>query len=457
MKIRQVSRISNHFPNLETFATFFGMTRCLIQTLFLSLLLFPAVYPLTLNEAVNQAARKNRNLLVLRQQLDETVTRKQQAESAYLPQLDLNGTYTYTSRLPEIDLGNQLPVQIPQINFGTHNIVDANVSAGYLLFDWGKRGMRVQQAEIGHRVQKLKVEAALQRVIYQTVKAYSSAALASEREALLRKYVANADSHLVDAQSKYDNGLVSEFDLLKSELQLKIFNEELAVAQAELRQARLKLSETIGLDSGEVATIDQPLAEIELRTPQEQQLDSLLLRKPEIKLTDEQVELSGLSEEIEKLRPKVTLFSSAGWKNNFMPNPDELLFNFAGGAKVSYRFFDGGYSRHKRAEEQAKQVRLQMENQRVLSEARRAIAVNREEMLKIQAKSSATAEKLTVAKKALSIAGVSYGVGLITNSEYLDTELEIKQIELEALKDRYDLLQAQLELKNSVGYWPEAE
>ncbi len=437
----------------------------MIQTSFLIMLLgittlltLPEpVRAITLDDAIAMAAERNRSLAVLRQELVETATLMAQAESAYLPQFELNGGYTYVSRLPRIELGDQLPIQLPQINFGSHHLLDFNLSAGYVLFDWGKRGDRVQQATLARQLQELKIEAVLQQVIYQTTKAYSAAALARERASLLQKYVDNADSHLVDARSKYDNGLVSEFDLLKSELQLKVFGEELAVAQAELRQAELRLSELIGADSDTTLSADQPLSAIELQVPPDQQFDSLLVRKPEVQLNQAQIELSGLTEKLESLRPKVTLFSSAGWKNNVMPDPDELLFNFTGGAKVSYRFFDGGLATHKQAEERARQVRFQLENERVVSEARRSIAVAREEMLKIESKQAATGEKLAVARKALEIARVSYGVGLITNSEYLDTELEIRQIEMEALRDHFELLQAQLELKYNIGYWPEVK
>ncbi len=433
------------------------MLRLLIQVLLVSILLGPSLSALSLSEALETAKNENRTIAVLRQQLKESAEVENQAASAYLPQFELNGSYNYISRLPELKLGEQLPIQLPKINFSTHNQLDFSLSAGYLLFDWGQRGKRVQQAKAGYKVQELALQAAQDQVAYQTIKAYSVAALAKEREVLLQKYVENADTHLVDAQNKYDNGLVSEFDLLKSQLQLKVFSEELTVAQADLQQALLKLSEVVGADSGKVVTVDQTLSELQLTIPPDDEINKILTQKPEVELTRKQIELSGLQEQVEKLRPKVTIYSSAGWRNNYLPNPDDLLFNFAGGAKVSYRFFDGGLSHHKQAEEQAKQVRLQLEIDKITSEATRSVAVVREDLNKIEAKRSATAEKLQVARKALEIASVSYGAGLITNSEYLDTELEIKQIELDALKDRYDLLQAQLELKNAVGYWPEME
>ena len=55
----------------------------------------------------------------------------------------------------------------------------------------------------------------------------------------------------------------------------------------------------------------------------------------------------------------------------------------------------------------------------------------------------------------MEIASVSYGSGLITNTEYLDTELQVQQIELEALQDKFNLLMAQNEVKRALSYWPE--
>ncbi len=138
-----------------------------------------------------------------------------------------------------------------------------------------------------------------------------------------------------------------------------------------------------------------------------------------------------------------------------MPEPDKLLFNYAGGLSLTFSLFDGGYSRHRRQEEQEKQKSYQLDIDRVTSESRRRVDILYQEMRKIDAKMRITSDKLALARKALEIASVSYGAGLVTNSDYLDAELEIQSIETQSLQDRFTLLMTQLELKKELGYFPE--
>ena len=85
------------------------------------------------------------------------------------------------------------------------------------------------------------------------------------------------------------------------------------------------------------------------------------------------------------------------------------------------------------------------------------MAILYQEMRKIDAKRRITQDKLALARKALDIAAVSYGAGLITNSDYLDAELEIQSIETQSLQDRYSMIMNQLEFKKELSYFPEIE
>ena len=411
---------------------------------------------ISLDEALRKALNSNNTVAVLESRIMEAEQRIATARTAFSPRLDLSGTYTYVSRLPEISIDLPLPVEIPSIKTGTHHVVDTRLSGGYLLFDWGKRRKTIGQAVLGKELSENNAAAARQSVAYQVTRSYTNAAMITEQIKLLQQYVAISQKHLDDARHRFDNGLVSQFDLLKSEMQLKVYQEQLSIAEADLKIALRMLVEIIGEDTLAVE-ITQPLTSITLNEPvqDESLLAAQLSAKPEIVANRKQQEISNLALGLEKLRPTVNLFGSTGWKNGYMPDPDELLFNYAGGVAISYNFFNGGYSKSRRAEELAKQASLDLEIARIESEARTSFSIFREEIAKIDAKSRITAEKLALARKAMEIASVSYGSGLITNTEYLDTELQVQQIELEALQDKFNLLMAQNEVKRALSYWPE--
>ncbi|MGB5106707.1 MAG: TolC family protein [Candidatus Zixiibacteriota bacterium] len=429
---------------------------CIIITLTSVALLLDICAGLSLDEALKTAIKSNYSVAVLESRVQEASRRINTARSAYSPRLELSGAYTYVSRVPKIEINLPLPVAIPEIKTGANNMTDTKLSGGYLLFDWGKRRKTVGQAILGKELSENALFAARQSVAYQVTRSYTGAALISEQIKLLQQYATISQKHLDDAQIRFDNGLVSQFDLLKSEMQLKVFQEQLSIAQADLKIALRTLAEILGTDSVS-AELSQPLSYITLSEPlpDENTWAGQIAAKPEIIANRKQQEISNLALGMEKLRPIVTLFGSAGWKNGYMPDPDELLFNYAGGVAVNYAFFNGGFSKSRRAEELAKQAGLELEIARIESEARTAVSIYREEVAKIASKSRITAEKLALARKAMEIASVSYGNGSITNAEYLDTELQVQQIELEALQDKFNLLMAQNELKRALSYWPE--
>ncbi len=417
-----------------------------------------SVNGITLAEALDKAIQSNRAIAVAESRIKENDGRIDAARSAFLPTIDLSGTYTYVSRLSEIEIKLPLAVPMPEISTGTHNMVDTKLSGKYRLFDWGKRRKRVGQAILGKELSEVVVLGTKQGVAYQVVRVYATAALVVEQRRLLEEYLAISQKHLNDAQTKYDLGLVSQFDLLKSEMQLKVYQEQIAIADAELKNALHRLSEVLG-DTGSVIEVTEQLSGLTINEPNldETRVGEQIKSKPEVVSNRKQQEISNLTLGMEWLRPTVSLFSSAGWKNSYMPDPDKLLFNYAGGVSLSYELFDGGYSKSRRAEELAKQESLELEIKRLTSESETAVRLHREEVAKITAKSKITSEKLILARKAMEIASVAYSTGVITNADYLDTELEVQQIEMESLQDKYNLLMSQIELKRALSYWPEID
>ena len=94
---------------------------------------------MTLAEALERAIESNRAVAVAESRVRENDGRIEAAKSAFLPTIDLSGTYTYVSRLSEIEINLPLAVPLPEISTGTHNMVDTKLSGKYRLFDWGKR------------------------------------------------------------------------------------------------------------------------------------------------------------------------------------------------------------------------------------------------------------------------------------------------------------------------------
>ncbi|MBK7092773.1 MAG: TolC family protein [bacterium] len=62
-------------------------------------------------EALDKAIQSNRAIAVAESRINENDGRIDAARSAFLPTIDLSGTYTYVSRLSEIEI--KLPLAVP--------------------------------------------------------------------------------------------------------------------------------------------------------------------------------------------------------------------------------------------------------------------------------------------------------------------------------------------------------
>ena len=227
------------------------------------------------------------------------------------------------------------------------------------------------------------------------------------------------------------------------------------MARVDQQIALLSLTEICGGDTLILLEPSDSLSQLTIDWPNTVNFDELLAQKSQVRALRTQQSLSQNSAAAERLRPAVTAVSSAGWKNSYLPEPDKLQLNYVGGLSLAFPIFDGGYSKHRQQEEQEKQKSYQLDIDRILSESRRHVEILYQEMRKIDAKRRITQDKLALARKALAIASVSYGAGLITNSDYLDAELEIQSIETQSLQDRYSMIMNQLELKKELSYFPE--
>jgi outer membrane protein len=412
---------------------------------------------ISLSAAIRMGVAHNRSLTALANRLRESDQKIEQARASYRPQFRLGGSYTYLSRLSEIKLSLPLPVSMPAVKTGTHNMLDANVSGSYLLLDWGKRAKVVAQAKIGRKLVETNLAGVTEEVVYQLIRAYAGATLQTENVNLLQKYLEISRRHLEDAKSKFANGLVSEFDVLKSELQSKVYEEQLAMARVDRQEALLSFTEICGGDTLSILEPADSLSQLAIKWASSVSFDDLLAQKPQVRALKTQQSLSQLTAAAERLRPTVTAVSSAGWKNSYLPEPDKLQLNYVGGVSLAFPIFDGGYSKHRQQEEQEKQKSYQLDIDRILSESRRRVDILYQELRKIDSKRRITQDKLALARKALDIASVSYGAGLITNSDYLDAELEIQSIETQSLQDRYATIITQLEIKKELSYFPEIE
>ncbi|HYK87659.1 MAG TPA: TolC family protein [Acidobacteriota bacterium] len=207
--------------------------------------------PLTLQEAVNLALSRNPEVLVAQEQLEELKGRIKEVRSGAFPQISADA-YGLRIRDPSI-LNSSSFDKVPQEFKDALVPVPANLfDMGFVIkqpiFTAGKVRTAVRLAEETQREKMAALEAVRQRVTFKVFQAFHDLLLADENLAVVNETYEQRKKHLEQARSRFSNGVATEIDVLRSEVNVANTEPELIRAQNRVKLARSALNNLIVVD-----------------------------------------------------------------------------------------------------------------------------------------------------------------------------------------------------------------
>jgi outer membrane protein TolC len=373
-------------------ASRFAANRVLIALLALSVpsLLFAQQTqqpsPLTLQQAVNIALKKNPERKAALADTKAASADVQETRSFLLPHVTLSETatigndpvYVFGSKLRQqrFTTGdfalNILNTPDPFGNFatrlgGTWNLFDS-------LASWHtvSRAERVKDAT-GHQLERTE-----QEVIFRVVDCYYTMLLAKKQLDVAEQAMKTAQAILDRSKDRFESGVVVESDLLSARVRLATRNQELIRAQSNLALARAQLSTSMGaspeneLDPVE-ALAERNLPAISLAEAEKQAVE----RRPDLNRirSEEAAQQQSVSIAKSSFGPRVNAFG--GWEAD---NPTFVAGgggnNWLAGIEVQFDLFEGGAKRaqlsHERAVQEKVSALKEMATDAIRLEVRRA-------------------------------------------------------------------------------------
>lgn len=212
--------------------------------------------PLTLAEAVRLALERNPEVLAAQAQLDEIRGKITEVRAGALPQLSLEGIglrWRDPSFLnsPSFD---KVPAEFRNaLQIRSSNLFDLALDLRQPLYTAGKVGNALRLAREGVREKEAALEAVRRRVAFRVFQAFHDVLLAEEDLALVRENVGQRRRHLEMARARFAQGVATEIDVLRSEVNLANLEPERIRAENRVRLARAALNSLIMVD------VDLPL------------------------------------------------------------------------------------------------------------------------------------------------------------------------------------------------------
>jgi outer membrane protein len=220
----------------------------------------------TLADAVAYAQRHNPRLRSVKATLGGAKGQEEVAFAAFLPEVGIYGQSGATSR----NMGPGVPSLTGFLltdGVGTHSYAQGLLQLQWIVYDFGRRTARHQQAIARQRIAEFHLTRADQTVQFDVAVAYLDILLARASLLVQEDAIRQAESILKDARARFANGVADPDDVLRAEVQLSESRDGFVKSQETKLVATAQLNNVMGRNAAlplEVTELGLPPVEARL-------------------------------------------------------------------------------------------------------------------------------------------------------------------------------------------------
>ena len=403
---------------------------------------------LTLQQVLEIAAEKNRDILKAREYRNYVLGKYKEERAAALPQfsLTLSANSSFDNTFGAL-FGGEFSIPSRQ------DARVADISVTQALFTWGQIGAAMRAAKSGFGVAGDQLKLYQQAVARDVSTEFYSVLLAKELYAISEENLKQKERHLEEARRKYAVGMATDYDVLAGEVALK--NARPAVIRAEnlIRIARERLRFLLTVDQDEIdaqGTLETPLEPYALF---EEAMVTALNNRPEL---SDLMHRLGISRELVKIasagdKPRLDFNGRAGLRSFAVGPFTAGGETWSAAITLSFPFFDGLKARGRVQQAQSDLMSLQIEQ----AKTRDSIAVQIRDALNTVRENGEIVKGLkdtvSEAERLLWMAEKGFELGAKTRLEVDDAQSNVIQAKGNLARGLHDYLVAKVVLAWSQG------
>ncbi len=409
---------------------------------------------LSRKECIDIALRDNPTIRVADMEVQRMDYSKKEVLAQLFPTIDFSGAYQRTIELQTINMN--MGGQSQSLKMGTDNTWNFGFSASMPLIAptlW--KSIKISDIQILQNAESAR--ASRLDMVNSVNKAYYSLLLAKSSYDVLRKNYDIARFNADLFQKKFDQGTASEYDVLRSSVQVKNVEPQLLEAEIAIRQCKLQLKILMGIDYEVDIEPNVSLAEMQ------QDMYAYMLEQgwslennTSLRSLDLQTRMLEENVTLKKFAWIPTLAASFNINWNALSNGNALknqTFNpySTAGIALSVPIFSGGskYYGLKQAQVQLKEMQFQREN--LLNSLDMQVRLAMDNIRKEVKQISTSEEGVRQAEKAYQIMQKSFEIGAATYLDLRDSELADTQAKLAYYQAIYNYLVSTSELDLLLG------
>ena len=448
-----------------------------VGTFFLLLITFSVaaeegVKVLNLEESLQIAKQSNLTIQAAEQSLKSAEAQIGTARAAMLPRLVANGNYTYFKDvqksviqaeggfgfpIPGDDAdGNSTPsadneAELIELEFGAHHNVQGTVSLTQPVFAWGRYYYGYQAAKLRYEAAQKELAAAFEKLRLDVYEAFYRVLIAQEFVKVAEQSVTLVEKQLGIAQTSFDAGATTNFDVLRAKVQLANAKSQLIRAKNGVETAQNAYKTLLNLPLSEKISVEGSFETPDIQIQLDKLIKLALEKRPEITRSqlNEQAGQKQLSVAKTRNLPDLAFFSNYQISHNERLTQMNRIWSL--GLQINIPIFDGFASRAGVQQSESVLKQLQLGTKQVMSTVE--FEVRSAYLALLEAKTLIDVQRETVAQAQESerIATLRFENGMITTVELTDTQLALMQAKVNRLQALYDYVVGLARLEKAVG------
>lgn len=215
------------------------LTAACVMLLFTSPVLQGAT--INIDDAVAMALKNNQDYLIARSQLDKAEADIKKATAGALPTLDFGSTYTRNMKIPTMVFAGE------SFKIGTDNQLNIGLTFTQPIWVGGKVFAAIKIAKMYREYTQYMVDEVEGQISYGVRRAFLGAILTKDVVEVYRDALATAELNLDIVNKMYSQGVVSEYELLRAQVEVANLKPQLTQAQNSAVIALESLKQLIGV------------------------------------------------------------------------------------------------------------------------------------------------------------------------------------------------------------------
>lgn len=434
------------------------MKKIILLSIMISAVHFSQTQKFTLKESIELGLQNSKDLKISQSRLNSSDAKVSEVNSMFLPQLKFMANYTRLSNnVPPFEVTTPFSPNPIRISEPVLNNYSLRLSLQQPLFTGFKLISSKKAAEYNFKSAEMEYSKELNETAYNIYAAFWNFYRADEVKNLLVKSLDQLANHLKDTKNFLDNGLVTQNDYLKLQVQYSNTKLQLIEAENNLEVARAVFNKAIGmsLDSQTEITADELETENDAYDFEEL-IKEAKVNRNEIKSLN--FKLNADQESITSARsgwfPNIFLAGNYYYSNpnsRFQPQAEEWNNSWDVGLTLNWDIWDWGMTSSKttQAEEISIQTRAALEKLNDNIE----VEVYQNYLNLIKAKEKVDVSKLSLdqAKENYRITVDKYNEQSATSTDLIDAEISELQSATNLTSSLIEYKLAKVRLEKSVG------